>query len=148
MPQKRRAREEHSREYFRRILTTAAEKDSGRYRRAAAELRGKIVQVIIEAANDEQFYIAGDSEGRTEIKSANSRKIDIFLRLPPGTLRSILEGAETPVEAFFLGHLRAKGHTRDLYALHAFFIRLAEIAAGTPEILDIVEAFQTAKQQS
>jgi putative sterol carrier protein len=148
MAQKRPHRQDHSREYFRRILEAAAGNDAARYQRVAAHLRGKTVQVIIEAVDDEQFYLVGGSNGKANIQTRNpGAKTDIHLRLPPGAIRGILEGAETPVEAFFLGHLRAKGHTRDLYALHAFFLGLAEIAAVEPKILDILEAFDAAKQR-
>jgi len=137
----------HSREYIRRILKAASAKDPGRYKRAAARLRGKTVHVIIETAEDEQVYLIGGDDGRLNIASRSPKeKVDVFLRIPPLSIRKVLEGVETPVESFFLGHLRAKGHTRDLYTLHAFFLDLAEIAVASNEIQDIVESFQTTKE--
>ena len=141
-------RHEHSGEYFRKIFEAAARTDINRYNRVTAQLRGKTVQVIIEGATDEQFYLVGDANGMTKIMTQDpGGKTQVFLRLPPGTIRNILEGGETPVEAFFMGHLRAKGHTRDLNALHTFFLGMAEIAVAAPEILDILEAFDSAKQR-
>jgi hypothetical protein len=107
------------------------------------------VEVIIEAAGDDLFYLVGDRAGKVHVRTRRpSGNVDIFMRLPAGSIRNILEGAETPVEAFFLGHLRARGHTRDLYTLHAFFLALAEIAVASPDIQKVVEAFQAEKEES
>jgi putative sterol carrier protein len=147
MHPKRRPSEVHSSEYVRRILEVAADKDPSQYRRAAERLRSKTVQVTIEAARDERFYLIGGQDSSLDIKGRNRNdKTDIVLRTSPGSLRKILEGVETPVEAFFFGHLRAKGNTRDLYSLHAFFVALAEIAVASPDIQSIIESFQRAKE--
>jgi hypothetical protein len=138
----------HSREYFRQIMKIAADRDLPRLRKATAHLRGKTVEVIVEAARDERFYLEGGSDGTAAIRARAGKDIDIFLRVPPGSIGSVLEGIETPVEAFFLGHLRARGHTRDLYGFHAFFLALAEIAVVSPEIQDLVESFRRTKGTS
>jgi SCP-2 sterol transfer family len=137
----------HSRDYVRRLLRAAADADAGRYRRATQPLLDKIVHVVVETVVDEEFYIAADDACLgVHARNAWQAQPDIVVRVSPKALRRILEGHETPVEAFFMGNLRARGSTKDLYILHAAFVALAEIAITSPDIQNIIEEFQAAKQ--
>ena len=140
--------ETHSREFVRRIIKAAAKEHPDRYGLAEAKLHSKTIHITIEAAEDEEFYLIGDDDGLFVRSRKGNNRVDIIVRVSPESLEKILIGFETPVESFFQGHLRAKGETRDLYALHAFFLHLAEIVAVSPQIQDIVESFQTTKKKS
>jgi putative sterol carrier protein len=137
---------QHSSAYFLQILETAAQEDETRFRAGVKKLKRKTVDVIIEARKDERFFLVANTDHTLEIKPSHPETADIQLRISPGWFRKILEGEETPVEAFFFGHLRAKGITRDLYCLHAFFIDLAEIAVKSPRVQRLVAAFHRAKE--
>ncbi len=138
----------HSREYVRRLLRAAEDADPDRYVRAIQPLQDKVIHVIIETAVDEEFYISADDGGIGVHTRSDGEAPDLLVRVSPKALKRILEGHETPVEAFFMGNLRARGSTKDLYMLHALFVALAEIAVTSPEIQEIIEEFQTAKQDS
>jgi putative sterol carrier protein len=101
----------------------------------------------METAVDEDLYLFGEDGDSIRV---SARKIggapDLAVRISPSVLRRILEGQETPVEAFLMGNLRARGATADLYMLHALFIAIAEIAVTSPEIREIIEDFQAAKR--
>jgi putative sterol carrier protein len=149
MNQPSRRSSRHSREYVRQILRAAALTDSQQLGRATRQLSGKVVRVVIEAENDEEFYVVSGDDGSFDVRGAKGTAApNMTIRISPRALRQILEGEETPVEAFFLGNLRAKGTTKDLYLLHALFIALAEIAVRSPEVQEVIEEFQTAKEQT
>ena len=137
----------HSSEYIRRILRTANEEDASRFKNGVKKLKRKSVHVTIESLSDEQFTLVS-TEDSIDVVQKSAGQTDIALRISPSSFRRILEGDETPVEAFFFGHLRAKGLTRDLYGLHAFFLALAEIAVTSPKLQTLVEEFQDAKETS
>ena len=147
MNQSQRRRTPHSREYVRRLLQAASKADPERYSRASQLLRGKVLHVVVETAVDEDLYLFGEDGNKIRLRArATGGAPDLMVRISPGALRRILEGQETPVEAFLLGNLRARGATKDLYMLHALFIAIAEIAVTSPEIHEIIEDFQAAKQ--
>jgi putative sterol carrier protein len=146
--QRRRQGSAHSREYVRRLLRAAEDADPDRYARAIKPLQDKVVHVVIETAVDEEFYVFADHGGIGVHTRSDGEAPDLLVRVSPKALRRILEGHETPIEAFFMGNLRARGSTKDLYMLHALFVALAEIAVTSPEIQEIIEEFQTAKQDS
>jgi putative sterol carrier protein len=138
----------HSREYVRRLLRAAQAADPDRYARVMQPLRDKVVQVVIETDVDEDFYIRSDGGAIGVHARSDGEALDLVVQVSPKSLKRILEGHETPVEAFFMGNLRARGSTNDLYMLHALFVGLAEIAVTSPEIQEIIEEFQIAKQDS
>src|SRR5438034_3587527 len=106
-----------SSEYFERVLTEAWRADPDALRRAASSLAGRLVHVVVETAlQDESFYIISGSE-RIQISTTNSDEYPaVYIRVTPAVVRDILHGELTPVEAFFMGKLRARGTTRNLYA--------------------------------
>ena len=136
----------HSREYVRRLLRAAEKADPNRYARAIQPLRGKVVQVVVETSVDEELFVTADDGGAGVRARHQGAAPDVVVRASPTALKRILEGHETPVEAFFMGNVRARGTTKDLYALHALFVALAEIVVSSPESQEIVEEFQRDKQ--
>jgi putative sterol carrier protein len=138
----------HSRDYVRRLLRVAEGADPHRYARAVRPMQDKVLQIVIEAAVDEEFYISASVGGLAVHARDEADTPDLVVRVSPRALKRILEGHETPVEAFFMGNLRARGSTKDLYMLHALFVALAEIAVTSPEVQRIIEEFQLAKQDT
>jgi putative sterol carrier protein len=145
MPKSGRQTPKHSREYLGRILRVASATDPHAFTRGAGRLEGLALHITVEAQTDESFYLVGAESALVVRARRPSGEVSVAVRLSPEVVRSILEGEETPVEAFFLGHLRARGSTRNLYALHAFLIALAEIAVASHEIQELIEEFQSAK---
>lgn len=129
-----------SRAYLKEILERAATLKPSEYKRVVQGFRGKLARVWLEEG-EEEFYIKGDDRQILVLLKKPRGVVNLKLAVSRTVLAGILEGKETPVEAFFLGNLRAQGTTHDLYQMHKLFINMAEIAVGSPKILALVEEF-------
>jgi hypothetical protein len=135
-----------SRDYFQRILDEASKADPDGFRRAVASLDGRDVFVTVETAlEDESFSISSDAEQLSISTTEPEKEVAVSIRINPAVLHDILHGNLTPIEAFFMGKLRARGTTRALYAVQRFFISVAQIGSGAPAMLDVIEDFEVRK---
>ncbi len=134
-------------EYFRRMLDEAAKTDPDALRRAAASLAARSVHIIVETESaDEEFHLLSDGERISVSSVEQEQEPAVTVRVTPAVVRDILQGELTPVEAFFMGKLRARGTTRNLYAFQQFFIAVAQIGSVSPTILDIIDDFELRKR--
>jgi SCP-2 sterol transfer family len=127
-------------EYFERLLASAATADPVNYRRLVREFAGRTTRVLMEETNEE-FYVRGTTAGLRVAKRRPMGDIQTRVTISHQVIADILSGVETPVEAFFLGHLRAQGTTAELYQLHRLFITMAEIAVHSEAVQKLVEEF-------
>lgn len=135
-----------SNEYFHRMLAEASRADPDALQRAAASLTGRVIRLVVETAQeDESFYLVYDDGSIHVLTTAEPEEPSVTVRITPAVVRNILQGELTPVEAFFMGKLRARGTTRNLYAFQRFFLDFAEIGASSPAILDLVDDFEQRK---
>lgn len=128
------------------LLQQAAAEDRSGYEKIVRAFRGKVASVLLEET-DEHFYIRGDVGNILAVKGVPPAKPSIDLILSRRIIGDILTGKETPVEAFFLGHIRAKGTTRDLYQVHSLFISMAEIAVRSRRMQAMIEKFINASDR-
>ncbi|MDN5855379.1 MAG: SCP2 sterol-binding domain-containing protein [Actinomycetia bacterium] len=135
-----------SQEYFDRLLAEASRADPGAMQRAAASLAGRLVHVVVETEEEDESFCVVHDDGsiRTSIRE-QQEPAAVTVRITPAVMRDILQGELTPVEAFFMGKLRARGTTRSLYAFQQFFIGVAQIGASSPVILDLIDDFEQRK---
>jgi putative sterol carrier protein len=136
----------HSSSYFRRVLEQIAAAEPEELRSCVKLLDGRLVYVVVETAtDDEAFWIAPDS-GDVRVTTEEGRSEPaVSIRITPAVISNILQGEFTPVEAFFMGKLRARGETRDLYAFLRFFIGVAQIGLAVPATLDLILEFEAEK---
>jgi hypothetical protein len=123
---------------LKQVLADAAIEDPARYQKIVKGFHGKIARVLFEDSNEE-FHVRGDDLGISVVVRQPTKAINIKITLSREVISNILRGQETPVEAFFLGHLRAEGSTNDLYQLHRLFISMAEIAVRSERMHATVE---------
>src|SRR5438270_5352274 len=128
--------------YFQRILNSASADDPANYKRLVRDFSGRTARVVMEETKEE-FYVHG---ARTDVRVLKRKPagVETHITISRQVIGDILNGTETPVEAFFLCHLRAQGTTAELYQMHRLFLTMAEIAVRSEAIRQLVDEFMDA----
>jgi len=129
-----------TRQFIERVLSIAAVEDPERFARIAGDLDGITIQITLED-DDESFYAKGIRKTISIQQSRPTGRPRVRMTVSRTVILGILRGEETPVESFFLGHIRAQGATADLYLVHKLFLAMAEIDVRSDRIQTAVEEF-------
>ena len=137
----------HSSEYLKRALAEIERVEPGALSRCAKILDCRLIYIVVETPiEDEAFHLVSDNN-RVWVSTVDQRdKPAVSLRLTPEVISNILQGELTPVEAFFMGRLRARGTTQSLYTFLEFFIAVAQVGVTVPATLELILEFETMKR--
>jgi hypothetical protein len=142
-----RTSDRHSSEYVKRAFAEIASAQPDGLSRCVKILAGRLIHIVVETSDqDEEFYLVPD-DTQVRVSTADQRNVPaVSIRLTPEVISDILQGELTPVEAFFMGKLRARGTTPSLYAFLEFFIGVAQLGVTVPSTIDLIVDFEETKR--
>jgi putative sterol carrier protein len=110
---------------------------------ALSPLEGKTTQVRVVGEADFELTLR---DGAIAIAEGFSQaEPDATIILPPVTIVSIIEGGETPAEAFFSGRMKVAARANEMVVLHRALVLLAHGALVSDRLRNLYDEFRTTR---
>ncbi len=131
-------------EYLKKAISIVKSENPEKFDKIAKDAEGKVAYVTVE--DEESFTVAVSKKGEVKISKGKPKDKPTGVGIiNNSTFFDILDGKQTPLEAFFRADLTANANSRDLHLAYDVMTRGADLAIRSKKLQDLIDDYRESR---